>query len=488
MNNVVVFNEKNVFPNIDIVYGIIDTVGNSSTEWASVISKNVADYAIQDLTKLGYTVVVSPDEETILKYVTATNFKHIIMLTTGTEFDFDSSMLATSNFNENGDNFINVAKNFCVSNDFFIAGHILDREESYYELHQQCYILNLEIYKKYNCPKIGKIEHYVGHEEVEPLRSKDSFHDEHTPLTVSPGTQKIKYKSKLHGWNIISVALDNNLKLEVFDYNLRAGKKHYYPEHENSFLKEINFLYNRYEFCANSAISPFNSEKILSYDFPGPIEQLIVPASGLNWIKYLSLYKFQKSTVVKFYDYSLPALNFMNQVTKWDGEDYPAFVQKFLDNYTGFLSNDEKLVICGPKDLDGAWNKFKNELDWPNLWKSIQQNVTFEFYHQNLLNFKKPVNWITPGKNTIINLSNIFNYIGTTPFYSVKSRVIAENELLKKIQKINPNAYISFSRRASDGFVDSKNYNFIEISKIPLVNIEDLKKPSWHLNTDWSDS
>ena len=294
MNNVISFKQENLFKENDIVYGIVDKIDYSVNEWSKTISKNIADYTIQDLINYGYQVLVSTDEESILEFLSETEFKYVVMISTGTEFVFDPNNLPQSNSNQNGDTFINYAKNYCESNDFFLAGHILDRGDAYYELHHQCYILNLKLYKKYSCPKIGNTEYGIDHQQIEPMRSEASIHHTHTPTYVKSGNIIKNYKSKCHGWNIISFALNNNLKLEVFDFNLRVGKKHYYPEHENTFTKEINFVYDRFEFCSSNAISPFNSETFLLNNFHESLEQLIVPASGLNWISYLYFYKFKR--------------------------------------------------------------------------------------------------------------------------------------------------------------------------------------------------
>lgn len=490
MNNITIFKQEDSFREDTIVYGIIDRIDYADNDWSKTLSKNIADYTIQDLTVSGYEVVVSNDEESILQYLSTKNFKFVVMISTGTDFVFDPNNDPKSIFNQNGDTFVNHAKKFCQNKDFFIAGHILDRNEDYYELHHQCYILNLEIYKQFNCPKIGKSEYSVFHEQIEPIRSEISYHHNHTPVFIKPGNVIKKYKNKRHGWNIISFALKNNLKIEIFDQELRTGKKHYYPEHENTFTKEINFVYDRYEFCSSSAISPFNSETFFSENFIGPIEQLIVPASGLNWINYLAFYKFQKNTVIKFYDYSLSALEFMNNLIHWDGKDYPKFVESFLDKKINFLSNKEKILICGPKDLNTAWKNFNDNLEcnFEDLWQTIINNVNFEFHHRNLLNFNQSTEWIEPNKKTIINLSNIFNYVGTAPFYSVKFRLRSESEFLKKVREINKDTYIMFSQRASSGFSNQPNYIFSKVSDIPIVEIEQLKKPSWHQNKDWSES
>jgi hypothetical protein len=283
--------------------------------------------------------------------------------------------------------------------------------------------------------------------------------------------------------------LNNKLKIEAFSDQLRFSKKHYYPDHENAFSKEINFVYDRFEFCSSAAISPFNSEPFKTTEFfKSPIEQLIIPASGLNWVKHLIQYEFQKGTVVKFYDYSLPALEFIHKVTEWDGHDYPKFINQFFNEKIKFLNNREKILICGPKDLDSAWNKFESSMNWYDVWNKIKENVTFEFYHKNLLNFNQPLNWIDADKNTIISLSNIFNYSGTAPFYSLKTRLLAENKLLETLKEINPNLYVYLNRRAAGGYYDNQTDVFSKVSDIELINIENLQKPSWHNNKDWSES
>jgi hypothetical protein len=486
MNNLQIFREDRGFVSSDIVFGIIDKTNFSANDQSKFIIKNILDYSLQDITKEGYEVITSPDEETILNYVKNTNYKYIVMVTSGTEFIFDPYGNKSYNVNKTGDTFLEIAKNFCLNNNFFLAGHILDRGNSYYELHEQCYILNLEIYKNFNCPKIGNIEYQVEYELVEPVRSNENFHDSYTPKYIKPGNNLKKYYNKNHGWNIISFALDNNLPLIIFDESLKYNKKYYYPLHETTFFKEINFVYDRYDFCIGGAISPFNSENFLNSSYDKIIDQLVVPASGLNWVLYLLKFGYTQNTLVKFYDVSLPALQFMNSLTRWNGDDYPAFVSKFLNENINFLTNKEKILICGPKDLEKEWSKFCLNLNFKEEWEKIKKDVKFEFYNKNLLNFNHPLDWILPSKNTIVSASNIFNYVGTAPFYSVKQRVIAENTLIRRLKSINPEIYLYFSRRAAGGFLDNQTHVFQKVSNITLTNIEDLQKPSWHMNEDWS--
>lgn len=113
---------------------------------------------------------------------------------------------------------------------FFIMGHILDREYigAYYELHIQCYVINLNTYRKLGCPSIGQQEFHASHTQLQPNRSDENYHDDYTPWWVTPGQQLKQYKHKPHGWNILSIAFNNNLPVIVFNSALRKAKKFNY--------------------------------------------------------------------------------------------------------------------------------------------------------------------------------------------------------------------------------------------------------------------
>ena len=113
---------------------------------------------------------------------------------------------------------------------FFIMGHILDRESinAYYELHTQCYVINLQIYKAIGRPAIGQQLFHASHQQLSPKRSDENYHDNHTPQWVRPGDSVKYYEHKPHGWNILSTAFSNNLPVVIFNSTLRKAKKFNY--------------------------------------------------------------------------------------------------------------------------------------------------------------------------------------------------------------------------------------------------------------------
>jgi len=122
-----------------------------------------------------------------------------------------------------------------------------------------------------------------------------------------------------------------------------------------------------------------------------------------------------------------------------------------------------------------------------NYWKNnIPDGINVEFVLCDLYNGINFFDKIDPKLLTLINLSNIFNYEGTVALYNLKYRNYKENLTLDEIEKHLPNADVNFTSRATTGF-HANHYNqlFSRISLIKRINITELIKPTWHINSDW---
>lgn len=456
----------------DLVFCILDNTHTYSNAWHRELVKNITDFCLQNITIQGYTVLQDTNEEQLLKAAAAIDARYAVVLAAGTEFITHYV-------------FFDLLNNLISQQDFFILGHVLDRKDCYYELHQQCYVINLDQYKDLGCPAIGQQEFFSQHAQSTPIRSDETYHDEHTPIWVKAGTKTTIYEHKAHGWNILSLAFKNKLPVLVFNEKFRAAKKHYYPEYESSFLQEINYAYKRANFCSGLAVYPINSEQ-MKFDVPGPLRQLIVPASGLGWIEHLARIGYDETTVVKFFDYSPPTLEYLKEVVAWDGRDYPAFFKEFMTRKYSYLENSDFIAYCGPQDIAAEWAKFSDQFDWSVLWADIRSKVRFEFHLTNLLDSTDELDWIETVEGiSMINISNIFNYIGTATFYSMKQRVHAERALFDRLKAKLPNIYVQVSRFAADGFV-SQDHTIRPASEFTLANLSELNTPTWHTQGDWT--
>ncbi len=354
----------------DIAFCFVD---NTRSYQSSIreFMKNQADGTLSNVYAKKWTIYQWIDEDALLRHACNNGHKWAVVSSTGTEFI-------------NGSEFFDAVQSM-VKKDFFIAGHVLDRSEAYYELHHQCYIINLEKYKELGQPVVGEQELGSKHIQYIPERSNDNIHDDYTPLTVTHGNYtREEYQHKCHGWHILSIAFDNKETVLIFDETIRSNKKHFYPESPKDFYKNLSWAYYRLNHCHTTFVHTSNTETI---DLPvRQYKQIVTPASGVWFTDYLA-----PGATVIMYDYNKASLDY------WQTQ-HPEY----------------KFVQC---DLLGE----------SNLLDYIDTSIP----------------------DTFINLSNIFNYEGTTFFYSLEYRKFKEIELVNNIQSTMPNAQIYTSMSAS---------------------------------------
>jgi hypothetical protein len=389
-----------------IVFCFVDNTHTYSSAWACELIKNISDFTISNTFSKGYDIIQGQDEDILLQAAVDFGYKSAVVFSTGTEFI-------------NGQAFYNAVEELSKT-DIFLAGHILDRKDAYYELHHQCYFVNLDAFKIAQQPIIGKQILGAPHRQDAPWRSYENWHDDYTPKTISGGDQVKDYNHKCHGWNILSTAFEKDLPVLVFDESIRNNKKHYYPENQKEFLNHIQWAYKRFNFCSNEFIHTANTEKMNFSQ--GEFEQCVVPASGDWWVNVVSK---TKPVRVIMYDYNQKAL------------DYWKSHVPLLDNV---------------------------------IYDFVKIDLLTEQYDFNNLNFALP---------TLINLSNIYAYEGTSLFYSLEHRLNKENEMIQAINNKFSNVVINFSLRACTGFTITPLYN-----NVTSVEINTLQKPTWHAR-DW---
>jgi hypothetical protein len=399
-----------------VAFCLVDRTASIQSEWAKEIIKNISDFVISNIFHKKYDLYQGLDEDQLIRHVAQLGYKHAVVFSTGTEFI-------------DGDSFFkNLEK--IIKQDFFICGHVLDRKDAYYELHQQCYILNLELYKKINQPDVGNQQLGFSHKQTKPGRSTTNHHDDYTPKEVFKGKSKKLYNHACHGWNILKAGFEKNFPIIIFNEEFRNSKKHYYPESNIDFLKSTQWIYFRERYCALEMIHIRNTEQ--SFKIENLLDAIVIPASGTLWFDWLD--PKVKSKVV-FYDYNLNAIDY--------------------------------------------WKKHAPK----------KKNIKYEYIHSDLLadqtSFLNLIRQIPTDKNRLmISLSNIFCYEGTIALSPMSYRLYKENQLLEAIKDISPESYITFSSRASAGFIDAPCQGRArEFESIPLSL---LKKPTWRFNQEWN--
>lgn len=390
-----------------VCFLLIDDTYLIKDNYVKELIKNVSDYTISNITDKGYDLFHGQHEDLLLNQLSDLDYTHCVVFTTGTEFI-------------NGEAFFETIENY-IGNDFLIAGHILDRKEAYYELHKQCYIINLSLYKKYNKPIIGQEQLGTKHRKIKPWRSKDNIHDDYTPTWVNGGEDETDYNHKMHGHHILSTAFENDIPVLVFDNTIRQNKKYHYYDS----LEELTWLYFRQSYAQTTFVH-HNSNEFPPKDFANKVTEVFTPASGDWWFDNLDI---ENKCNVVFYDYNQKSLDYWKQNCK------------------------------------------------------THPNVTYDFVLIDLLSMDLDLTHYLKSKNPLINLSNIFCYEGTVAFANLKFRLHRENKLISHVIDKFPESYLYFCNRACSGFKDVQYFGVAK--NFTTIELDSLKTPTYHQNGDW---
>ena len=452
-----------------ILFCVVDNLDLYQSNWAREISINLSDFMLHRIVSHQYDLYISKDEDLLINEAYIEGFySHVVMIACGTSFKLSDRIFLA-------------IENLC-KREFSIAGHILDRGESYYELHHQFYVINLQEYSKLGFPKIGKEEDTI-HSQLIPIRSNECLNgDSQIPLSITSGNKLKTYNKKLHGWNILSTALDKNAILIDVGSEIRDNKKYIYFEHDHVFLREVSTIYYNQFFC-NNFFAAWNSDTLsTSISFDGPVEQYVTVGIGFNWINNLNLMGFNNDTTVIFTDINHNCLKFMQKmVTEWDGIDYGELYKGYLTIIPNNIYIDMNAYLI---ETNKQWNLFISKFDnWPTMWKKIKE-LNYEFINIDYMSSYN-IDWITPNKKTFINLSDVFTHAPYVATQSLKYRVACENRLINILNQKDPNIILKLGSRSSDGFhPNEERIRLDKVSNFDLTDINELKKPDWHLN-DW---
>ena len=451
-----------------IVYCIIDNTELCQSGWAKEVCKNISDNLIHKTLSYNYDVYISNSEDAVLREVANENYySHAVIVASGTSLKLSEKLYR-------------YVEEKCAE-DITIAGHILDRGESYYELHHQFYILRLSDYIELNFPLVG-VQADIIHTQVEPLRSEGNVHDEYVPLWIKNGTTYKQYSAQLHGWHILSNMLSASKTIVDIGPDIRNSKQYLYYEYDHVFIKHLPDIYYYDFFCANFPHHS-NTDSIDTVQFAGPVDQYVTIGTGFNWIQLLTKFGYNNDTEVIFTDVNPNCLRLMEaMVTEWDGTDYRALYEKIV----------RPLIPVGPisitedyyQQAHDNWVAVKDSVDdWDTVWQNVKK-LTFKFI---LIDYTATYNldWLQAGKNTFMNVSDLFTYASSVNLHPLKYRIACENKLIASLQDKDPTIMLHFSSRACSGFINEQLPMYCSVSEFNLIDINVLNTPPWHAG-EWN--
>jgi hypothetical protein len=342
--------------------------------------------------------------------------------------------------------------------DYSLIGHILDKKDEYYEIHNQCFILNVEDWKSVGCP-----EYITSGEQIciNVDRSEDNFHDYHTPLAVTKGSGTKTYKKIKAGGLIISRLLEKNLKIRPWS---EEERKHKFYLYNDLTLKFGSYL--RIECSFDDTIFNCTNEPIMQFNLPN-IKRIITPANGLQAIQILD--KCPNAEVVEFRDISQPALNFTKKVLEeYHGKDYEQLC--FSSGYP-LQVNDAEAIKKSEKDfLEGLIEPFV-EMEFRFL------ELNFRYFKESFFEIEDLINRING--NTLYAFSNILSYRKTAYLYSqihfnLMLKTLASAERLAK----NDSYFIGILPTSES---KKRGYTLMNVNELSLDPDESFNFP-WRKN------
>lgn len=281
--------------------------------------------------------------------------------------------------------------------DYSLIGHLLDKGDEYYELHNQCFILDIKDWKAAGSPTYNTPGEYTC---TNVNRSANNFHDQHTPLSVEKGDGTTVYKKIKPGGLIISKLLEHGFKVRPWTSEER---KHKFYLYNDLVLKYGSYL--RIECTFDDTIFNCTNEPIVKFELP-TIKRIVTPANGLQALQIVD--KCPNATTVDFRDISQSAINFTKNVLEnYVGKDYDQLC----------FSSGYNLQVGDPAAIKKSEQEFLNGLVEPYSEMQFRLlELNCNYFKESFFEVEDLIHRING--NTLYAFSNILSYRKTAYLYS----------------------------------------------------------------------
>jgi hypothetical protein len=341
-------------------------------------------------------------------------------------------------------------KKIIENNDYFVAAHILDWKENWYELHHHFLLVNSKKWIAAGSPNYGSWEHT---EQELPVieRSIENFHDDYTPLWIKFTGE---YKNQLHtkqGWNFINVAARNNYSIINWDLGIRFKRTYYYPEdHSEDFYKSINELNvigitnpNQIKLIKETnnianQIWILNSENMDLEIPPEKFDTLTFTASGFKFLEAFNSDRLNENGKLVIYDFNPLSIEWIKQLHTSSDDDILKLISDFpnKNNFKFFgsvvFSDNGEYTKEFIDSLNITRDYFGGKDSFLNLIKKFR-DCKVDFVQVDLFNEPEKLTNTFEGK-TLINISNIFCTDFTNIFYGISKSTEKLKALLSTIK------------------------------------------------------
>lgn len=412
--------------------GWLDISNRIKDTTALALSKNITEYWVQEIANYGLTTTCMPNPDELLAWADSMGLNYIMVVAMGSNLSKKQNLL-------------NEIPDFLAAHpDISISGHLLDKGEKFYELHHQCYIINVNWWRESGKPVMGEEQQNASWSTVEPARSEENWHDSYTPHWIAQGHTPKEYTGRRFGWNIINTALSQGKKLYSFTEVIRESKYYLYPEvsfdvHSKLF-EVMNHLQGYGHFVANTETPP---EKMEETDIQG----VVCTSGGITALLSAYVSNLKPYSKVTIFDFSPISLALQREI-KRPGFDFKNFKDSFykivghLDLSPMFRaeSNIDKMQEIIDKLMPEGLEDFIRDV-WPTLDIQLYQHNFFEIYKLKQLLGRHS------GEKTYIHLTNILHYQNSSWLFSSSHRYNIERDILAILSELGNDSFYLYQNR-----------------------------------------
>lgn len=444
--------------------GWLDMSARIKDSTALALSRNITEYWVQENANYDVKTCCIDNAEDILAWADGENLNFVLVLATG------------NNLSRRYQLFHELPKYLENNKDISVTGHILDKDDHYYELHHQCFLINLNWWRSVGKPKLGSEELGIW-TTLEPTRSVENWHDGYTPHWIEKGNHVKDYKGKRFGWKIIETALADGKRISSFDEVIRNSKYYVYPEVEKDFHSKISPIYNSLQsythFVANTETPPTGKNDV-------NFDSAICTAGGLTPLLVAYSCKLKEHSKLSIFDFSPLALEIQKKFREHNC-DFKNFKDDFLkiekDLYNPLfkaIDNIDKMQeIINQMRPKGLEDYIKNV--WPHL--------DVRYFNIDLLDLYSLKDMLSrhAGDRCLIHLSNILHYQHNAWLFNSSHRYQIENALVNIFSKYGDETFYLLQNRPGVAL----NWRYITPSQIKknetqyLKRVDELKILPW---------
>ena len=299
---------------------------------------------------------------------------------------------------------------------YALIGHLLDKSDNYYELHEQCFLIDVKAYKDIGCPS------YIGgfSDELQNItRSEENFHDGYTPVNVFAGEGKSMFRNIKNGALIISKLLENGYNIRPWTDEERKHKFYLYNDITMKYGSYLRIEANMTDTVFNCATEPLISETMPT------VQKIVTPANGLQALAIVD--RCPNLHTIDFKDINPKQLEFTQKlIQEYNGENFADFCYSTgLDLHDGDREKIDRYEKEFLENLSTDWISLKERLN----------NLNIFFNRESFFEIEQFVNKIEEYCVTLYNFSNILSYRKTYYLYSqihfnLMIKILAHNEKL----------------------------------------------------------